>query len=905
MMETSPDLVDWAQCELCKKWRKLPLGMNPNTLPEEWVCTMNTWDKLYSSCDAAEEVVGIPPENLYSNIPNQAVLSSVFHNRSLKGRKKNFNTCPNNSSIIQTINPKHISNQGANLTEDVKRDFNDSNVPDCSLNKSLIDSLSYWSEELKLSYKSLTLGNLNKSFPSCWPLEYQNLNNIPLFRNKFFEGFEKSRSKNNGFSGNHEVLSNLKDSQNFPLCIFKSNIISSKNHPLKGRSVITGTDIPIVFKLIGKSINGIFPIISKNQPIKNSNNQYTNNTISLSNTQKSQGTMSSIYTNSIELIPATRSDWDSPFIDLSNSLFISNCANYKLSKRDDSWSKCRFSYSKLFPEEDYFSSTPNYLKEANFDIKAVNSKVIMDEFNEQTNIDILDLFPIFSWLENPNNFNHPLHPKLAQSNLTNQVVKVSKKCKTNKNTNRNKTKQIDSDQTEITHKLRRSSRNSSKVQNSERINAENELLSIKDDFTVEMNNSVLQSIDELNNGELNLSSISSEQVEELDKRIDKIDFSTEGDDNNFLKDASSSDLNIMKSDLNKQLELNNFSEIEEKKLDSVINNNEIDTINESNILDGMDFNNTQNLPMDSMLPFLDSEADSKKLLEDDEYNLSELGSYKRRNKSLTEYSESCDFVKTEEINYDTFEGRNKTSKKRLRKKSLISNEMSDKHITNSTDENCNTEFKLSLNETVPTTFQESERKVGTSINSETFIKTNEQNFLIIPRKKCLEATTSTSLSPKSDPWVPKSDSNTNKHDSQMDDVSQSHIQKMRGYNWQVDQKRQRQTDQRRPAQVSSCHKNYYYQGKHRILTGYESHNKHYPRHRNNPNSDFANHHSSSFFNSSHYYSQSNLPGNQLMQQMPINEPNYDYPNFKGYLNSKYSSSNSNSTNSTNKHYRGR
>ncbi|TRY51564.1 Uncharacterized protein CTYZ_00003326 [Cryptosporidium tyzzeri] len=903
-MEVSSDLVDWAQCELCKKWRKLPLGMNPNTLPEEWVCTMNTWDKLYSSCDAAEEVVGIPPENLYSSIPNQAVLSSDFHNRSLKGRKKNFSTCINNNSPIQTINPKQISNQSINLIEDVKKDFNDITIPDGSLNKSLIDSLCQWSKELRLSYTSLSSGNLSKSFPSCWPLEYQNLNNIPLFRNRFFESFEKSRSKNNGFSGNHELLSNLKDSQNFPLCIFKSNIITSKNHPLEGRSIITGTDIPIVFKLIGRFINGIFPIVSKNQPIKYSNNQYTNNPISLSNTQKSQGTISSIHTNSIELIPATRSDWDSPFIDLSNSLFISNCANYKLCKRDDSWSKCRFSYSKLFPEEDYFSLTPNYLKETNFDLKAVNSKIITEEFNEQTNIDILDLFPIFSWLENPNNFNHPMHPKVTQSNLTSQVIKISKKCKMNKNNIRNRTKQIDPDQAEITHKLRRSSRNSNKVQSSERNNAESEL-SIKDDFAMEMNNSVLQSIDDFNNGELNLSSTSSEQVDELSKRIDKVDFSTESSNNNLSKDVNSGDLNIKKSDLKEQLELNISSEIEEKKLDSEINNNEIDTINESNILDETNFNNTQNLTMDSELPFLDSKVDSKKLFEDDEYNLSELGSYKRKNKSLAEYSESCDSIKTEEINHDIFEGRNRTNKKRLRKKSLISDEMSDKHITNSIDENCNTELKLLLNETIPATYQESERKLGTSIDSETFNKANEQNFLIIPRKKCLEATNSISLSPKSDPWVPKSDSNLNKHDSQLDDTSQSNIQKMRGYNWQVDQKRQRQSDQRRPVQVSSCHKNYYYQNKHRILTGYESHNKHYPRHRNNPNLDFANHHSSSFFNNSHYYSQNNLPGTQLMQQMPINEPNYDYANFKGYLNSKYSSSNSNSTNSTNRHYRGR
>jgi hypothetical protein len=36
----------WVQCERpnCKKWRRLPAGMDPNQLPEKWYCQMNSWE---------------------------------------------------------------------------------------------------------------------------------------------------------------------------------------------------------------------------------------------------------------------------------------------------------------------------------------------------------------------------------------------------------------------------------------------------------------------------------------------------------------------------------------------------------------------------------------------------------------------------------------------------------------------------------------------------------------------------------------------------------------------------------------------------------------------------------------------------------------------------------------------
>ncbi|KAH9258938.1 hypothetical protein BASA81_002558 [Batrachochytrium salamandrivorans] len=46
---------EWVQCDRCQKWRKLPLGVSPDLLPEVWYCENNSWDPVYSSCQVGEE----------------------------------------------------------------------------------------------------------------------------------------------------------------------------------------------------------------------------------------------------------------------------------------------------------------------------------------------------------------------------------------------------------------------------------------------------------------------------------------------------------------------------------------------------------------------------------------------------------------------------------------------------------------------------------------------------------------------------------------------------------------------------------------------------------------------------------------------------------------------------------
>ena len=48
---------NWIQCEhvTCMKWRKIPMGVNVDTLPEPWYCSMNQWDSSQCTCNAIED----------------------------------------------------------------------------------------------------------------------------------------------------------------------------------------------------------------------------------------------------------------------------------------------------------------------------------------------------------------------------------------------------------------------------------------------------------------------------------------------------------------------------------------------------------------------------------------------------------------------------------------------------------------------------------------------------------------------------------------------------------------------------------------------------------------------------------------------------------------------------------
>ncbi|KAA8529333.1 hypothetical protein F0562_033868 [Nyssa sinensis] len=46
---------DWVCCDKCQKWRLLPLGTNPDSLPEKWLCSMLNWLPGMNRCSISEE----------------------------------------------------------------------------------------------------------------------------------------------------------------------------------------------------------------------------------------------------------------------------------------------------------------------------------------------------------------------------------------------------------------------------------------------------------------------------------------------------------------------------------------------------------------------------------------------------------------------------------------------------------------------------------------------------------------------------------------------------------------------------------------------------------------------------------------------------------------------------------
>ncbi|XP_062013269.1 B3 domain-containing protein Os07g0563300-like isoform X1 [Rosa rugosa] len=53
--------IQWAQCEACCKWRKLPVNA---LLPSKWTCSDNSWDPDRSLCSAAQELTTEQLEDL-------------------------------------------------------------------------------------------------------------------------------------------------------------------------------------------------------------------------------------------------------------------------------------------------------------------------------------------------------------------------------------------------------------------------------------------------------------------------------------------------------------------------------------------------------------------------------------------------------------------------------------------------------------------------------------------------------------------------------------------------------------------------------------------------------------------------------------------------------------------------
>ncbi|KAI7744860.1 hypothetical protein M8C21_017457 [Ambrosia artemisiifolia] len=46
---------NWVGCDRCEKWRLLPIGIEPDNLPDKWLCSMSTWLPGRNRCDISED----------------------------------------------------------------------------------------------------------------------------------------------------------------------------------------------------------------------------------------------------------------------------------------------------------------------------------------------------------------------------------------------------------------------------------------------------------------------------------------------------------------------------------------------------------------------------------------------------------------------------------------------------------------------------------------------------------------------------------------------------------------------------------------------------------------------------------------------------------------------------------
>lgn len=47
-------VTPWAQCDKCLKWRRMPWHIDPEQLPQFWVCADNVYDPERASCDVSK-----------------------------------------------------------------------------------------------------------------------------------------------------------------------------------------------------------------------------------------------------------------------------------------------------------------------------------------------------------------------------------------------------------------------------------------------------------------------------------------------------------------------------------------------------------------------------------------------------------------------------------------------------------------------------------------------------------------------------------------------------------------------------------------------------------------------------------------------------------------------------------
>ncbi|KAE9589225.1 hypothetical protein Lal_00000301 [Lupinus albus] len=119
---------NWVQCDRCHKWRLLPVGTNPDNLPEKWLCSMLNWLPEMNRCSFSEDETTKAVIELHQGPPpeGQITLQQQLHHdlHAVPCAKKKIA-----KEISNSANKDDSSYLKKNLNSSVKsRSLNDVNV---------------------------------------------------------------------------------------------------------------------------------------------------------------------------------------------------------------------------------------------------------------------------------------------------------------------------------------------------------------------------------------------------------------------------------------------------------------------------------------------------------------------------------------------------------------------------------------------------------------------------------------------------------------------------------------------------------------------------------------------------------------------------------------------------------
>ncbi|KAL0928623.1 hypothetical protein M5K25_000529 [Dendrobium thyrsiflorum] len=140
---------NWVCCDICQQWRLLPYGINPESLPKKWQCSMQFWLPGLNNCNVSQdettktfhELFQFPAPGSDPNLTahlNAAAssvtsadtlnsgrrLENVMHNAHLSGKKKHVSMDASNLQNDSALT--NLPNSSKNIfVSSVHEDFND------------------------------------------------------------------------------------------------------------------------------------------------------------------------------------------------------------------------------------------------------------------------------------------------------------------------------------------------------------------------------------------------------------------------------------------------------------------------------------------------------------------------------------------------------------------------------------------------------------------------------------------------------------------------------------------------------------------------------------------------------------------------------------------------------------